>query len=183
VFARRRDQNVLVFLALAPNGSATRTELQKAFWPGLPASVAAQGVRTTLCRLRRAIAVIAGPDVDRYFASRGIVTLDLAHVRVDARRFREHVQCALLDEARGENAGRIRHFRAAERIYAGSLLASESIDPALAPRVAEYVGMFDVVSSGLAQERRNANRPATLGAPGLSLLTGLRMTVPRRGTA
>jgi hypothetical protein len=162
VFARRRDQNVLVFLALAEDGRATRAELHKAFWPGQPVAVASQGVRTTVCRLRRAIAAIAGADVDRYFGSRGVITLDLQHVRVDARRFREHVQCALVDESSGEQSGRIRHFRAAEQIYAGTLLASESIDASLAGHVAEYAGMFDVVVSGLAEERRSVNRSERL---------------------
>jgi hypothetical protein len=161
VFARRRDQNVLIFLALSPDGSATRAELKKAFWPGLPESVASQGVRSTLCRLRRAFAAIVGDDVDRYFTSRAVVTLNLQHVHVDARRFREHVRCALADESVGERAGSIRHFRAAERIYSGSLLASESVDAALTSRVAEYLGMFDVVRSGLAEERRRPDRPFT----------------------
>ncbi len=182
VFGRRRDQSVLVFLALAADGSATRAELKKAFWPGLPAAVASQGVRSTLCRLRRAFAAIVGDDVDRYFTSRGVVTLDLQHVHVDARRFREHVRCAQLDEAVGERAGRMRHLRAAERIYGGSLLASESVDAALTSRVAEYVGMFETVCSGLAEERRTPVRaPAPPASVPARLLLGSLTAIRTNG--
>ena len=150
VFARRRDQNVLLYVALAPEARVTRNELLAAFWPGVPHGVACQGLRTTLSRLRRAIAETSGSGAERFLRIDSTISLDLENVTIDARRFVEHVACGEVEESRGEVEGAVRHYRAAERLYADHLLASEAVEPALAPHVADYAARFRVVLDRLA---------------------------------
>ena len=45
-FARRRDRNIVEFLALRADGKATRNELLETFWPGGDRGLARQGLRT-----------------------------------------------------------------------------------------------------------------------------------------
>lgn len=143
-FARRRDQNLLAFVALARGASVTRSEVLAAFWPDAPAAVASQGLRTTLSRLRRAIAEAAGCDADRYLRADGRIALDLDRVSIDVRRFADHIECARLEDARGKGGAARDHYLQAERLYADALLSSEAVEPALAPRVAEYGEMFEL---------------------------------------
>lgn len=143
-FARRRDQNLLAFVALARGASVTRSEVLNAFWPDAPAAVASQGLRTTLSRLRRAIAEAAGCDADRYLRVDGRITLDLDRVAIDVRRFADHIDCAQLEDARGKIGAARDHYLQAERLYGDALLSSEAVEPALAPRVAEYGALFEL---------------------------------------
>lgn len=142
-FARRRDQNLLAFVALARGASVTRAEVLKAFWPDALPAVASQGLRTTLSRLRRAIAEAAGCDADRFLHVDGRIALDLDRVSIDVRRFADHIECAELEDTRGKCAAARNHYQQAERLYADALLSSEAIEPALAPRVAEYSALFE----------------------------------------
>lgn len=142
-FARRRDQNVLVFLALAKDGRATRDELLEAFWPGMSRSVASQGLRTTLSRLRRAIAEAAQTDVEKFLQVDVTVSLVLDHIVVDARRFVEHVELGRIEDARGDIASARRHFRTACGLYKNRLLTSEAIEAPLETHVNEYGLLFD----------------------------------------
>lgn len=143
-FARRRDQNLLAFVALERGASVTRAEVLKAFWPDAPAAVASQGLRTTLSRLRRAIAEAAGCSADRYLRVDSRISLDLDRVSIDVRRFADHIECAELEDARGKYGAARDHYSQAERLYADALLSSEAVEPALAPRVAEYSALFEL---------------------------------------
>ncbi|MFN2459243.1 MAG: BTAD domain-containing putative transcriptional regulator [Candidatus Velthaea sp.] len=127
VFARRRDEHVFVFVALAAEGRTTRERLLQAFWPGTDRRVAAQGLRITLSRIRRSISE-AVPDIDprRYFDTAGDIRLDLTAVAVDARRFMDHVEQGRLDDAIGAVEGAKHHYRSAHRIYRDHLLAMEA---------------------------------------------------------
>jgi hypothetical protein len=113
-FVRRRDQNVLAFVALAPSATVSRAELSTAFWPGASRAVASQGLRTTLCRLRRALAAAGGCDAARYLRIDDRIALDLNRVRVDARAFRDCVERAQREDADGES-GAARGVRRALR--------------------------------------------------------------------
>lgn len=128
-FARRRDQNVLVFVALAPEGRATREAVLDAFWPGIDRRSAAQGLRTTLSRIRRAIADAApGYDAEGYFSTTSELRVDRRAVAVDVRRFIDHIEQGRLDDALGATDGAKYHYRCAYRIYHDRLLASEALE-------------------------------------------------------
>ena len=138
-FSRRRDQQVFSYVALAPECRTSRDELLDAFWPGINRTIAAQGLRTTLSRIRRAIADV-GPAIDpeRYFETTGEVRVNARTVAVDVHRFVDHVEQARLDEARGSVEGAKHHYRLAQRIYVDRLLASEASEPCLELRAREF---------------------------------------------
>lgn len=130
VFARRRDAHVVAYVALAPEGRVSREALMNAFWPGIDRSVAAPALRTTLSRVRRAIAQTApGIDAEQYFLTAGDVRIDLRTVSVDARRFNEHIEEGRFDDLREVRDAAKNHYRIAQRIYADRLLASEGPVP------------------------------------------------------
>ena len=148
-FVRRRDQNVLVYLALSPQGRVDRAELAKTFWPDVPAAIASQGVRSTLSRLRRAIACASGRNADWYLRTGVIVALDLEHVIVDARRFADHAKQGIAAEERGDYDEARRHYVLAERLRVGDLLRSEAIEPLLESVVAPHARLAEHVADRL----------------------------------
>ena len=138
-FSRRRDQQVFSYVALAADCRTSRDELLDAFWPGINRTIAAQGLRTTLSRIRRAIADV-GPAIDpeRYFETTGEVRINARTVAVDVHRFVDHIEQARLDEARGSVEGAKHHYRLAQRVYVDRLLASEASEPCLELRAREF---------------------------------------------
>ncbi len=69
-FARRREAQIVQYLALQPHGRATRAELLDVFWKDGDRQLAAQGLRTALSAIRGAIARCSGADaVERYFVT------------------------------------------------------------------------------------------------------------------
>lgn len=159
-FVRRRDQNLLTFVALAPGASVTRAELLATFWPNAPRAVASQGLRTTLCRLRRAISNAAGCDAGRYLRVDESITLSLDWVSIDARSFRDCVHLAEAEDASGNRSAARDHYLQAEHLYTGTLLASEAIEPALAPQAAAFSHLFELVNATarMASRRVRADR-------------------------
>jgi hypothetical protein len=151
VFDRRRDQNVLTFIALSPGATVTRTMLHETFWPDAPPAVASQGLRTTLCRLRRALALAAGSNADRYVRVGKSVALDLDWVSVDARTFRACLDLAAAEAAVGNRHAAREHYLQAERLYTGTLLASEALEATLAPSAAEYGELFEQLLAQLTE--------------------------------
>ena len=149
-FKRRRDQNVLAFIALAPVGGASRDELREAFWPNASPAAASQGVRTTLSRLRFAIAQAADDDAERYLHVDRRICLEPDRVWVDVRRFLQHMASAKLAEESGDRAVARNHYLQAQRLHAGSLLSSEAIEGAFAPRVAECEQLYLLAGAQLA---------------------------------
>ena len=153
-FARRRDRSVLAYAALSPNARVSRADLLAAFWPGVPISVASQGLRTTLSRLRRVIAEAAGRDADHYLVLNAtMVGVNVEHAQIDACRFAEHIAQGRAADRDGDLTSACEHYRSAERIYAGELLSSEAVEPALAPRVAEYAALFETTLARLVEIR------------------------------
>jgi hypothetical protein len=150
-FARRRDQSLLVFVALAPGASVTRAEIVKAFWPDAPPAVASQGLRTALSRLRHAITEAAGCDADRFLRVDNRITLDLDRVAIDVCRFAEHIECGKVEEAHGKRSVARDHYLQAERLYTDALLSSEAVEAALEPSVAEYSALIEFALSRLVE--------------------------------
>jgi hypothetical protein len=148
-FDRRRDQNLLTYVALAPGATVPRTELLAMFWPDAPRTVASQGLRSTLYRLRRAISDAAGCEADRYVFVGNSIALDLDWVSVDARAFRNHIELAVVEDAIGNRGAARDHYLQAERLHCGKLLASEAVEPQLQPSAAEFEDLFNSVRSHL----------------------------------
>lgn len=148
-FDRRRDQNLLTYVALAPGATVHRAELLATFWPNAPRTVASQGLRSTLYRLRRAIAEAAGCNADRYVSVGDSITLDLKWVSIDARTFREHVELAVTEDGIGNRDAAREHYLQAEGLYLGSLLASEALEPQLEPSAVEFGELFKSVRAHL----------------------------------
>jgi DNA-binding SARP family transcriptional activator len=142
-FSRRRDQQVFTFVALAPECRTTREKLLEAFWPGINHTVAAQGLRTTLSRIRRAIAETAPTiDPERYFETAGEVRVNVRTVAVDVHRFVDRVEQGRIDDARGSVEGAKHHYRVARRIYVDRILASEAPDPCLELRAQQLEALY-----------------------------------------
>jgi DNA-binding SARP family transcriptional activator len=125
--------------------------LHETFWPDAPPAVASQGLRTTLCRLRRALALAAGSNADRYVRVGKSVALDLDWVSVDARTFRACLDLAAAEAAVGNRHAAREHYLQAERLYTGTLLASEALEATLAPSAAEYGELFEQLLAQLTE--------------------------------
>lgn len=148
-FLRRRDQHVFAYVAVAPHGRASRDQLLGAFWHDAQHGVAAQGLRTTLSRIRRALADAAPhTDPECYFETVGEVRLNAAHASVDVRRFVDQIECGRLEEARGADEQATRHYARAHRLYGDRLLAAEAREPCFEPRAAE---LHDAYAEALAR--------------------------------
>jgi DNA-binding SARP family transcriptional activator len=142
-FSRRRDQQVFAFVALQPECRTSRDRLLEAFWPGINHAVASQGLRTTLSRIRRAIAA-AAPSVDpeRYFETAGEVRVNVRTVAIDALRFVDRVEQGRIDDARGAVEGAKHHYRVAQRIYADRVLAAEAPEACLERHAEQFEALF-----------------------------------------
>jgi len=158
-FARRREAQIVQFLALQPNGRATRAELLDAFWKDGDRQLAAQGLRTALSAIRGAIARAAGADgVERYFVTVGdTVGLRFEAVISSAHRFESHVNLAAAAEARNDEVLAGTHWSAASKIYAAPLLAGEPSASWIEPMAAEYAVLADAARSRV--PRRFPMRP------------------------
>lgn len=167
-FMRRRDRNVLIYLALAPGGTVSRADLASIFWPGVTPAISSQGIRTTLSRLRHAIATASGHDAEQYLRSGALVALDLDHVSVDARRFTEHATQGRLAEERGDVAGAYHHYVFAERFRGADLLRSEAVEPALEPFVERYRQLAAEVAERLSIVRAECARSARTAGDAVS---------------
>jgi DNA-binding SARP family transcriptional activator len=142
-FSRRRDQQVFAFVALQPDCRTSREKLLEAFWPGVNHAVASQGLRTTLSRIRRAIAE-AAPSVDpqRYFETAGEVRVNVRAVAVDVHRFVDRVEQGRIDDARGAVDGAKHHYRIAQRIYADRVLAAEAPEACLERQAERFEALY-----------------------------------------
>jgi AAA domain/Bacterial transcriptional activator domain len=129
-WVRRRDQQIVKYLLLKPDGKATRAELASVFWSDTDKHLATQSVRTACSTIRKAFAAIVGYGaVDSYFRTVPDVQIDLNHVVCDARRFSAHIADAESAFSRGDQQGAAMHYRAAEKLYAGRLLDFEAPEP------------------------------------------------------
>lgn len=135
-FVRRRDRQIIQYLALQPGGAASRAELQAAFWPGVPRTDAARRLRTACSTIRRAISACTGDEfVDAYFQTEGsMVMLRPQNVINALTAFDDHLESALGARDRGDVHAARRHFAAALRLNDRPLLSGEAPTPWIAAR-------------------------------------------------
>jgi DNA-binding SARP family transcriptional activator len=150
-WVRRRDQQIVKYLLLRPNGRATRAEIAAAFWPDTDRHLATQSVRTACSTIRKAFASIAGyAAVDNYFRTTPDLQIDLDNVVCDVRRFVAHVSDGDSALEKRDLDGAAMHYRAAERLYTGPLLEFETPEPWFAQQAQalheRYVGTLEHLS-------------------------------------
>jgi hypothetical protein len=126
-FVRRRDAQIVQYLALQPQGRATRAELVRTFWPDADPQLGAQGLRTACSAIRRAMAARVGAAaVDRYlFSGPAQIGLRFDAVVSSTHRFALHADLAVAAEARGAAAVAYRHWSAALQLYTAPVLSGE----------------------------------------------------------
>jgi len=126
-FVRRRDRQIVQYLALRPGGKASRAELMAEFWPDTDRRDAARRLRTACSTIRRAISACVGDDaLDAYFRTHdSSVTLCPQNVINVADTFEEHIAFAKRASERGDTAGARRHVVAALQLYERPLLSGE----------------------------------------------------------
>ena len=139
-FGRRRARSLIQFLAVRDDGTATREELLREFWPGMERRAAADALVNTCSTIRRALAQCVGREaVDEYFAvHRNAVALRLANVVSTANRFSTHVKVASAAYDRGDLHAAVAHWSAALRLHSAPLLSGEPSAPWIAAAQREY---------------------------------------------
>jgi hypothetical protein len=151
---RRRDRQIIQYLAMQPNGRATRAELIAAFWPDGDAHLARQSLRTAFCTIRSAIgACVGSANVAKYFVADHVVELKLEHTAVSARRFAELFERGQSADAENDLATALAHYREAERLYRSGFLAGEPPMPWALPHEERLARMFDRIAQRLGQTR------------------------------
>ena len=130
---RRRDGQILTYLALRPDGRASRRDLIQAFWPDADPLLGAQSLRSACSTMRRALATVVGHATLAHYVSFGDeIALNLDLFTVDARRARAHIADG--DDAwnRDDSDAAAEHAAAALRIVRGPFLDGD-VFSALAP--------------------------------------------------
>lgn len=135
-FARRRDRQIVQYLALSAGGRATRSELYETFWPRADRDARSQSLRTACSMIRSAIArCVDRENVGRYFrVEGGSVLLDLDHVSCDLFAFEADVARATDAELAGEGPRARSAWAAASAQYTAPLLEDEPAAPWIARR-------------------------------------------------
>lgn len=132
-WVRRRDGQLLTYLALRPNGRASRRELIQAFWPDADPLLGAQSLRSACSTMRRALATVVGHAALAHYVSFGEeIALNLDLFTVDARRVRAHIADADDAWSRDDADAAAEHAAAALRIVRGPFLDGD-VFFALAP--------------------------------------------------
>jgi DNA-binding SARP family transcriptional activator len=145
-WVRRRDQQIVKYLLLKPNGAASRSELASVFWKDTDRHLATQSVRTACSTIRKAFASIVGPsNVELYFRTAPEIQIDLKNVVCDVRRFLAHVNDGDADFERGDANDAAMHYRAAEKLYAGALLEFDAPEPWIAAHAGALSDRFMIV--------------------------------------
>lgn len=145
-FVRRRDRQIVQYLALRPGGKASRAQLMAEFWPDTDRRDAARRLRTACSTIRRAISACIGDDaLDAYFRAEGpLVVLCPENVINEADAFEEHIEYARSAGERGDLAVARRHVAAALRLHDRPLLSGEPP----APWIVERARRFEELAAG-----------------------------------
>ena len=135
-FSRRRDRQIIAYLALSPGGRATRGELFDVFWPRSDRDSRSQGLRTACSMIRSAIARCAGREhVDRYFrVADGWVSLNAEHIACDLYAFEAEIARATEAELAGDSPRARSAWAAAVALCTAPLLEDEPLAPWIARR-------------------------------------------------
>jgi hypothetical protein len=139
-FGRRRARSLIQFLAVRDDGTATREELMREFWPDMERRAAADALVNTCSTIRRALAECVGREaVDEYFTvHRNTVALRLGNVVSTANRFSTHAKVATAAYDRGDFDAAVAHWTAALRLHSAPLLSGEPSAPWIAAAQREY---------------------------------------------
>ena len=149
---RRRDRQVFKYLALQPNGRASRAQVAGVFWPDAPSDLAGKSMRTACSNIRKAIAKIVGFDqVDAYFRVRDEISLDIENVVIDAKRFAAHAADGDDQYSRGQLHSAAAHYRNAVAIYRGDLLIADVREAWVGPLEAELTQRFAQIGHRLTE--------------------------------
>jgi hypothetical protein len=126
-WVRRRDRQIFKYVALQPNGTVSRAEIGRVFWPDAERHLVAQSLRTVCSNIRKAIGSIVGfKQVEAYFRAGDDLSIDLDNVIVDVNRFVSHSNDADEQYERGELRAAYAHYRSAARVYRGDLLIGDA---------------------------------------------------------
>ncbi|MGA8574280.1 MAG: hypothetical protein WB609_01155 [Candidatus Cybelea sp.] len=129
-FIRRRDQQIVKYIALQPNGCVSRNELMRVFWPGVERHLAAHSLRTACSQIRRAIIHVVGFDqVEAYFRATDELSINLNNVIVDVKCFLRHADDGDEQYSRGDLRGAYAHYCSLRRVYRSDLLLSDEREP------------------------------------------------------
>jgi hypothetical protein len=163
-FSRRRDRQIIAYLALAPGGRATRAELFDAFWPRADRDSRSQGLRTACSMIRSALARCAGREnVDRYFlVEGGYVSLNLDLLTCDLYAFEAEIARATEAELAGDSPRARSAWAAAVALCAAPLLEDEPPAPWIARRA-------ELVDEAAATARRGSGAASQQRAEQLSM--------------
>ncbi|HWT05190.1 MAG TPA: hypothetical protein VN224_05490, partial [Xanthomonadales bacterium] len=139
-FGRRRARSLIQFLAVRDDGTATREELLREFWPGMERRAAADALVNTCSTIRRALAQCVGREaVDEYFTvHRTTIALRLGNVVSTANRFSTHIKVASAAYDRGDLHAAVAHWSAALRLHSAPLLSGEPSAPWISAAQHEY---------------------------------------------
>jgi len=152
VWERRRDRQIIQFLAMQPNGRATRADLIATFWPDGDPHLARQSLRTAFCTIRAAIgACVGSTNVSRYFVADHVVELNLAHTVVSARRFAELFERGQSADTEDDLAAALAYYREAERLYRSGFLAGEPPMKWALSHEQHLASMYDRISHRLGE--------------------------------
>ncbi|MDQ2873004.1 MAG: hypothetical protein M3R35_07755, partial [Candidatus Eremiobacteraeota bacterium] len=155
---RRRDSQIIKYLLLKEDGSATRPELAHTFWPEVEPPLAYANLRVACSNIRKAIGLVVGPEhVDRYFSSGGDVAISFANVTLDARRFRLHVSDGDRQFQLGNVEEALAHYRAADLLYTARLGWSDGAEPWVETNAALYESLYHILLRRIEQIYRDKN--------------------------
>jgi hypothetical protein len=160
VWQRRRDRQIIQFLAMQPGGRATRADLIATFWPDADPHLARQSLRTAFCTIRQAIGECVGPaNMAHYFVADHIVELKLARAVISARRFAELYEMGQRADTQNDLVGASAYYREADSLYRAPFLAGEPPMPWARVHEERLGRMYDRVarrlgSAGAAEQSR-----------------------------
>ncbi len=149
---RRRDREIVQYLAMRPDGRATRVELIACFWPDADRQLASQSLRTACSTIRRAFARRVGlANVARYFVAGIVVELKPDAVSSTVGRFIAHIEHGDRAFDAADVQGAFAHYAAAEKLYRAPFLAGEAPAAWAAPHHARLTSSHARCSARLEQ--------------------------------
>ena len=155
---RRRDRQIIAFIALQPDATAARSLVLQTFWPDTERHLAAQSLRTACSTIRRALAQCVGYDrVDHYFTAGRELRLNSNYVSITSQRFRAHIRAGQEAFDAADSVVARGHYLAACRLYTARLLDGEGREPwfeAPAGLYAEMVAVAAERSLEIRQQRK-----------------------------
>ena len=173
-WCRRRDRQLIAFIALQPEAAAARSLVLGTFWPDAEPHLAAQSLRTACSTIRRAIAQCVGYDrVEHYFTAGRDLRLNTNFVSITSHRLRAHIHAAEEAYGNGDVIVARGHYLAACRIYKARLLDGDGNESWLAGPAEMFAAMVAGATDRTLDIRRQRTDESgvTLAPPRLSFST------------